>query len=263
MFVASVIPSSHLILWHPLLLLPSIFPSIRDYFNESPACLRWQKYWSFSFSISPSSEYSGFISLKIDWFDLLVVQGIFRSLFQHHSLKASILWHSAFLLVQLSQLYVTTGKTIASTIRTFVSRVMCLLFNTVWVCHRFPAKKQMSSDLMATLTICSDFGAQEEEISRYFHLSPFYLPCGNWKRPWCWEGLEAGGGGDDRGWDGWMASLTLWAWIWVNSGSWWRTGRPGVLRFVGSWRVRHDWATELKWTELNGAKCLILAFFFF
>ena len=164
-------------------------------------------------------------------------------------------------MVQLSQPYVTTGKTIALTTQTLVGREISLFFNTQSRFVSFPAEKQ-SSDFMAVVTIHSEFRAQEEEISRYFHLSPFYLPCGNWKRPWCWEGLEAGGGGDDRGWDGWMASLTLWAWIWVNSGSWWRTGRPGVLRFVGSWRVRHDWATELNWTELNGAKCLILAFFF-
>ena len=135
--------------------------------TESAVHIRWPEYWSSSFNISSPNEYSGFISLKIDSFDLLVVQGTFRSLFQHHSLKASILWHSAFLLVQLSQPYVTTGKTIALTIWTFVSRVMCLLFNKVWVCHRFPAKKQMSSDLMAALTTCSNFGAQEEEICHY------------------------------------------------------------------------------------------------
>ena len=113
MFIALVKPSSHLILWHPFLLLPSIFPSVRDFSNESIVCIRWPKYWSFSFSISPSSEYSGLISLKIDWFDVLAVQGTFRSLFQHHSLKASILQPSAFFVVQLSQLYMTTGKTIA------------------------------------------------------------------------------------------------------------------------------------------------------
>ena len=94
MFIASVMPSSHLIFWHPLLLLPSIFPSIRDFSNESSVCIRWPEYWRFSLSISPSSGYSGLISLKIDWFDLLAVQGTFRSLLQHHSLKASILWCS-------------------------------------------------------------------------------------------------------------------------------------------------------------------------
>ena len=111
MFIALVKPSSHLI-WHSLLLLPSILPSIRDFSNESTVRIRWPKYWSISFSISPFSEYSGSISLKIDWFDVLAVQGTFRSLFQHYTLKASILQPSAFFMVQLSQLYMTTGKTI-------------------------------------------------------------------------------------------------------------------------------------------------------
>ena len=114
---------------YPILLLPSIFSSIRDFSNESAFRIRWPKYWSFS--ISPSSEYLGLISLKTDWLDLLAVQGTFRSLLQHHSLKASILWHSAFFMVQLSQPYMTTGKTIALTIGTFVGRVMFLLFNTL------------------------------------------------------------------------------------------------------------------------------------
>ena len=127
MSIALVIPSSHLILWHPLLLLPSIFPSIRDFSNELAVHIRWPKYWNFSFSISTSNKYSGLISFKIDWFHLLGVQGTLRSLLQHHSSKASILWCSAFLMVQLSQPYVTTGKIIALTIWTFVSRVMSLL----------------------------------------------------------------------------------------------------------------------------------------
>ena len=113
-------PSNYLILWHPLLLLPSIFPSIRDFSNESTVCIKWPKYWSFSFSISLSNEYSGLISLKIDWFDLLAIQETFRSLLQHHSLKASIFWPSAFVTVQFSQLYLTTGRTITLTIQTFV-----------------------------------------------------------------------------------------------------------------------------------------------
>ena len=103
MFTASVMPSSHRILWHPLL-LPSIFPTFKDFANELSVCIRWPNYWSFSFSISPFSEYSGLISLKMDWTDVLAVWGTFRSLLQHHSLKASILWHSAFFMVQLSQL---------------------------------------------------------------------------------------------------------------------------------------------------------------
>ena len=114
-----------------LFLLPSILTSIKDLSNDLSVSIRWPNYRSFSFSISPSSEYSGLISLKIDWFDLLAVQGTFRCLLQHHSSKASVLWHSAFFTVQLSQPYVTTGKTIALTIQTLVSRVMSLLFNTL------------------------------------------------------------------------------------------------------------------------------------
>ena len=113
----------------PLLLLPSIFPSIRVFFNESVLHIRWPKYWSFSFSISPSNEYSGLISFRMDWFDLLVVQGTLMSLLQHHSSKPSILWCSAFFMVQLSHPYMTTGKTIALTRWTFVGKVMSLLFN--------------------------------------------------------------------------------------------------------------------------------------
>ena len=122
--IESVMPSSHLILCHPLLLLPSIFPSIRVFSNESVLRIRWPKYWSFSFIISPSNEYSGLISFWIDWFDLLAVQRTHKSLLQHHSSKASILWHSAFFTVQLSQPYMTTGKTTALTRQTFVGKVM-------------------------------------------------------------------------------------------------------------------------------------------
>ena len=125
MSIESVMPSNHLILCRPLLFPPSIFPSIRNFSSESAVRIRRPKYYS----ISPSKEYSGLISLKIDWFDLLAVQGTFRSFLQHHSLKASILWHSVFFTVQLSQLYVTTGKTIALAIQTFVGQVMSLLFN--------------------------------------------------------------------------------------------------------------------------------------
>ena len=122
-------PSNHLILCHPLLLLPSIFPSIRVFSNESALRIRWPKYWSFSFSISPSSGYSGLISFRMDWLDLLAVQGTLKSLLQHRSSKASILWHSAFFIVQLSHPYMTTGKTTALTRQTFVGKVMSLLFN--------------------------------------------------------------------------------------------------------------------------------------
>ena len=121
-------PSNHLILCRPLLLSSSILPNIKVFSNES-VLIRWLKYWSFSFSISPSNEYSGLISFTIDWFDLLAVQGILESLLQHHSSKASILWHSAFFIVQLSHPYMTAGKTIALTRGIFVRKVMSLLFN--------------------------------------------------------------------------------------------------------------------------------------
>ena len=122
MSTESVMPSSHLILCYPLLLLPSIFPSIRIFSNESVLCIRWPKYWNFSFSISPSNEYSRLISFRMDWLDLLAVQETLKSLLQHHNSKASIFWCSAFFVVQLSHPYMTTGKTIASTIWTFVSK---------------------------------------------------------------------------------------------------------------------------------------------
>ena len=118
MTIELVMSSNHLILCHPLLLLPSIFPDIRVFANESALHIRWPKYWSFSFSISPPNEYSGLISFRIDWLDLLAVQGTLKSLLQHHSSKASILWHSSFFIVQLSHPYMTTGKTIALTRRT-------------------------------------------------------------------------------------------------------------------------------------------------
>ena len=120
-------PSNHLIICHPLL-LPSIFPSIRVFSNESTLCIRWPRYWSFSFNISPSNEHPGLISFKMDWLDLLAVQGTLKSL-QYHNSKVSILWHSAFFIVQLSHPYMTTGKTIALTRWTFVDKVMSLLFN--------------------------------------------------------------------------------------------------------------------------------------
>ena len=129
MSIESVMPSIHLILCHLLLLLLSVFPSIRVFSNESVLQIRWPNYWSFSFSISPSNDYSGLISFRIDWFDLLEVQGTLKSLLQHHSSKASILWCSAFFIVQLSHSYMTTGKTIALTRWTLVSKVTSLFFN--------------------------------------------------------------------------------------------------------------------------------------
>ena len=127
--IESVMPSSHLILCHPLLLLPPIPPRIRVFSNESALCIRWLKYWSFSFSISPSNEHPGLISFRMDWLDLLAVQGTLKSLLQHHSSKVSIFQCSAFFIVQLSHPYMTTGKTIALTRRTFVGKVMSLLSN--------------------------------------------------------------------------------------------------------------------------------------
>ena len=129
MSIESVMPSNHLILCHPLLLLPSNFPSIRVFSNESALPIRWPKYWSFSFSISPSNEHAGLISFRTDWLDLLAVQGTLKSLLQHHSSKPSILQCSAFFTVQLSHPYMTTGKSTALTRRTFVGKVMSLLLN--------------------------------------------------------------------------------------------------------------------------------------
>ena len=128
MSIESVMPSNHDILCRPLIFLPSVFP-IRVFSNESLLQIKWQKYWSFNFSISPSNEYSGLISFQIDWFDLLAVQGTLKSLLQHHSSIASVLWFSTFFMVQLSHPYMTTGKTIALTRLTFVGKVMSLLFN--------------------------------------------------------------------------------------------------------------------------------------
>ena len=149
-------PSNHLLLRRPLLLLTSIFPRIRVFSNESALCIRWPKYWSFSFNISPFNEHLGLISFRMDWLDLLAVQGTLKSLLQHHSSKASILQCSAFFIVQLSHPYMTTGKTIALTTWTFVGKVMSLLFNTV---SSFSSKKQVSFNFVAGGTICIDFGA--------------------------------------------------------------------------------------------------------
>ena len=145
MSIESVMQSSHLILCHSLLLLPSIFPSIRVFSDESVLRIRWPEYWSFSFSVSPSSAYLGLNSFRIDWLDLLAVQGTLKSLFQHHSSKASILQCSAFFIVQLSHPYMTTGKIIALTRGTFVGKVMSLLFNILsrLVITFFPRSKHL------------------------------------------------------------------------------------------------------------------------
>ena len=163
-------PFSHLILCHPLLLLPPIPPSIRVFSNESILPMRWPKYWSFSFSIIPSKEHPGLISFRMDLLDLLSVQGTLKSLLQHHSLKASILWHSAFFTVQFSHPYMTTGKIIALTRRPFVGKVMSLLFKMLFrlVITFLPRSKH--------LLICSDFGAPQNKVCHCFHCFPIYLP---------------------------------------------------------------------------------------
>ena len=155
-------PSNHLILCHPLFLLPSIIPSIRVLSNQAALCIRWPKYWSFSFNISPSNEHSGLISFMTDSLDLLVVQGTLKSLIQHHNSKASILRHSAFFIVQLSHPCMTTGNTIALIQWTFVDKVMSLLFNILsrLVIAFLPRGKCLY--FMAAVTICSDFGAPQK-----------------------------------------------------------------------------------------------------
>ena len=172
MCIESVMPSNHLILCCPLLLLTSIFPNIRVFPNESALCIRWPKYWSFNFGISPSNEYSGLISFGMDWMDLLAVQGTLKSLLQHHSSKVSILCRSAFFIVQLSHPYKTTGKTIALT---FVGKVMSLLFNMLSRLVSFSSKEQASFNFMAAVNICSGFGTQENKVCHCFHCFPIYL----------------------------------------------------------------------------------------
>ena len=167
--------------------------------------IRWPKYWSFSFSISPSNEYSGLISFGIDCFDLLAVQGTPKSLLQYHNSKTSVLCHSAFIMVQFSHLCMTTRKSIALTIWTFVGRVMSLLFN-----------------MLTTLaTWCKEL----------IH----------WKRPYAGKDWRQKG---MTGWDGWMASPSWQTWVWASSRRWWGTGKPGVLQSMGLRRVRHHWVTE-------------------
>ena len=172
--IESVMPSNHLILCHPLLPLPSIFPSIRVFSNESALRIRWPKYWSFSCSISPFNEYSGLISFRMDWLDLLAVQGTLKSLLQHHSSKASILRQPAFFIVQLGHPYMTTGKTTALTRWTFVGKVMSLLFNMLsrLVITFLPRSKHLLINFMAAVTICSDFGAPKIKLVTISTVSP-------------------------------------------------------------------------------------------
>ena len=170
-----VMPSNNLILCRPLLLLPSIFTRIRVFSNESALYIRWPKYWSFSFNISPSNEHLGLISFRMNWLDLLV-QGTLKSLLQCHSSKASILRCSTFFIVQLSHPYMTTGKTIVLTRRTFVGKGMSLLFNMLSSCLSFPFKEHVSFNFMAAVTICSDFGAPQSKVCHCFHCFPVYFP---------------------------------------------------------------------------------------
>ena len=160
MSIELVMPSSRLILCHPLF-LPSTFPSIEVFSDESALHIRWPKYWSFSFNISPSSEHWGLISFSMDWLDLLAVQGTLKSLLQHHSSKASNLWHSAFFITQLSHPYMTTGKTIALMKQIFVDKVMSLLFNMLSMLVITFLQRKASFNFLAAVTICSDFGAPQ------------------------------------------------------------------------------------------------------
>ena len=175
MSIESVMPSNHLILCHPLLLLPSIFSSTRVFSSESVLRIRWPKYWSFSFSIRPSNEYSGLTSFRMDWLDLLAVQGTLKRLRQHHSSKASILQHSAYLIVQLSHAYMTTGKTIALTRRTFVDKAMSLLFNMLsrLVITFLPRSKRL---LISWLQSPSTVILEPRKIKSGTVSYPIYLP---------------------------------------------------------------------------------------
>ena len=171
-------PSNHLTLCHPLLLLPSIFANIKAFSNELALCIRWPKYWSFSFSIHPSNEYSGLISFRVDWFDLLAVQETLKSLLKHHNSKASIRQCSAFFMVQLSHPSMTAGKTTASTIWTFVSKLMSLLFNTLsgFVIAFIPRSKHLLISWLQSPSTVGLHGAQENKFCHYFHCFPIYLP---------------------------------------------------------------------------------------
>ena len=177
MTIESVMPSSHLILWLPLLLLPPIPPSIRVFSYESTLCMRWPKYWSFSFSISPSNEHPGLISFRMDWLDLLAVQGTLKSLLQNHSSKASIFQCSAFFTVQPSQPYTTTGKTIALTRQTFVGKLMSLFFNMLsrLVITFLPRSKHLLISWLQSPSAVI-FGSQKNKVSHCFHCFPIYFP---------------------------------------------------------------------------------------
>ena len=177
MSIELVMPSSHLILCHPLFLLPSIFPSIRIFSNESVLHIRWPNNSSFSFSISPANEYLRLISFSMDWLNLLAVQGTLKSLVQHHSSKAAIHQYSTFFIVQLSHPHMTTWKSHSLTRQTFVGKVMSLLFNILSrLVITFFSKEQESFNFMVAVTICSDFGASQNKVCHCFHCFSIYLP---------------------------------------------------------------------------------------
>ena len=175
MSIELVMPFKHLILCHPFLLLPSVFPSIRVFSNESTLRIRWPEYWSFNVNISPSNEYSRLISFRIDWFDVLAVQGTLKSLLQHYCSKASIPQCSACFMVQLSYLYMKNHG--------FDDTYLCqqsdihAFEHIVWVCHIFPSKEQALFNFMAAVTVWSNFGAQENKICHCFYFPPLYLSC--------------------------------------------------------------------------------------
>ena len=173
MSIESVMPSDHLILCCPLIPFLSIFPSIRVFSNELILHIRWPKYWSFSSSISPSNEYSGFISFRIDWFDLLEVRGTFKNLLQHHSSKASIFHRSAFFMVQFSHPYMTTGKTIALTKWTFVGKVISLIFNML---SRLVIVFLQGASILISWLQSPFFGTPQNKVCHCFHCFPIYSP---------------------------------------------------------------------------------------
>ena len=187
MSIELVIPSNHPILHRPLLLLPSIFPSIRVFSNEAALHIRWPKYWSLSFNISPSNEHPGLISFRMDWLDLLAVQGTLKKLLQHHSSKASILWCSVFFIVQLSHPYMSTGKTIALTRQTFVGKVMSLFFNMLSrlvITFLLRSKSLLISWLQSPSAVILE---PRKIVSHCFHCFPIYLP---WSDGTGWHNLS-------------------------------------------------------------------------
>ena len=311
MSIELVMLSNNLILCHPLLLLPSIFPSISIFSDELALHIMWPKYWSFSLSISPSNEYSWSISFRIDWIDLLAVQGIPKSLFQHHGSKTSNLDKPQFSSVQsLShvQLFVTPWTaapqaslsiTNSQSIFKFMSTESVKPSNHLILCCpllllpsildgilksrdiTLPTKVHIVKAIFpVVMCMCESWTIKKAEcwrtdafklwcwrrllrvlhtarrsnqsITQYIHwkdwcwssntLATWCKELTHWKRPWCWERWRAGGEGYERGWDGWMASLTQRTWVWANVEKRWKTGKPGVLQSMGSHRVGHDWS---------------------